>query len=420
MRLIKLAMAGKTVVWDIGQRHRALRAAKDQCYVGLLLVVVQAIAHREYKALRGVDPVFMDQFVTVWLVSGYYVTLVWTAVIYLAMLRFSSSLGGPGALNKAWWWWRLDARSKHLLQLLVPLCCLVLAGQLFVCLTYPFVYKDVLYNNLMHGIDEYHTSTPVRKFIDHIQEAYNCCGFHSYHDWIRLRRTKGSGYLPITCCQKGFVCDRDNIVNYLANYKTWYETEDFSIKNTKGPFKEKYKFFGMVPLEVPEKLPFREKGCGGKLLDVQTFYWPVVFDLIQFIMIIRALVNIRRYSTATAFANRAVYACKGDYTMLSAAHACPRWTLRRPNKEALRRWQDDYLVQIYFCLVHRGEMEPDERHKDLYPDRPITMPDFGNAFDKKVQEYKKFLRKRIRKKKKKRRKKKKHKKFVSSPKITNM
>lgn len=400
---------GKVVVWDIGQRQRALRAGKDQCYVGLLLVMAQVIAHRTYKALRGVDPIFMDRYVTVWLVSSYYVTLVWTAVIHLAMIRFASVIGGPPANNKPWWWWRLDARSKHLMQLVVTLCCLVLAGQLLVSLAYPFVYKDVLYNNFMHAIDEYHSSAHVRRFIDDIQEAYECCGFHSYQDWIRLRRVKGRGHLPITCCQIGFVCDRDNIVNYLANYKIWYETEDFSTKSTKVPFKEKVKLMSLAPLQKPEELPFKEKGCGGRLLDAETFYWPVVIDMFQLIVVVRALLNIRRYSTATAFANRAVHACPGDYTMLSAAHACPRWTLRRPSKEALWRWQLNYLERLYLYLVRKGKMEPHEHHDVLYPDMPVTTPDFGKAFDLKVQEYKSFLRKQIHKKKdKKRRKKKKN------------
>lgn len=393
------ALEDKVVIWDIGQRLEALGKAKLRCYVGLLLVTLQVIAHRNYSAFVGIYPLFMDIFARVFVVSAYYITLVWTVSIYLAILRLIYDISRSRNDKPREWGLRLDTRSLRLLSFIVPLCCLLLVLQLIVALTYSYAYKNVLYNNFMHDLGEYHTSSQKRMFIDNIQIAYKCCGFHSYQDWIKLLSIQGHGQFPFSCCQMGFVCDTDNIINFLANYKTSYGTQYYSIKSAMVIYKEitrpKNKTLNNV---IDDEIPFTVNGCRERLINAQSFYWPLFLDTTQFIVIIYVLVNIRRYSTATSFAIKAMQARSTDFTMHSIADGCPRWTLLRPTEEALWRWQRNYLMQMYLWLVYTGKMSPSKYHKALYPEMVLTVPDFNDSFDKKVRLYLRFLRLMIGKK----------------------
>ncbi|MPC24519.1 Tetraspanin-15 [Portunus trituberculatus] len=401
--LIRYMLERSVVTWDIGQRERALRAARVQCYAGLMLIMLQAILHNAYKSSQAIEPlsVSLDQYERVWHQCGYYITLVWASVVYLSMLHFTSVIGGsPG--DTQWWWWRLDNRSLVLVTHLAPLWCLVLMGQMMVSLTYPAVYKTMIYRDFMNNIDEYYTSPETRIFIDTIQEKLKCCGFHSYQDWVRLRRTRGSGPFPITCCEEGSLCDHENVVNYLANYKTWYETEDYSVMHTKVPFKEKIKKMKNAIHDTSDDyLPFRDKGCAEKIQKVNPFFWPGIVDMIQILITLSVMINIRRYSTGTAFASQAMRDCPRDYIMFDGTHACPRWTFLRPTKQALWRWQQDYLVSMYFNLVYQGKMMPERYHNVIYPYRSLSAPDFAKSFDMRLQDYLNLLRYQIGKQKKK-------------------
>lgn len=399
VKWIEKVLRDKVVLWDIRQRLQALRKSKYLCYVGLLLTMVQGIAHSSYKAFLGVHPVFMDKFASVFLAVGYYITLVWTVGIYLALLWFSFISSCSVNKKALLWSLRLDTIFLHLLLFLAPFSYLVLAVQLTVTVTYPFVYKKVLYNNFMHGIDEYYSSSQVREFIDYIQESYKCCGFYNYQDWIKQLRVREHGQFPFSCCQKGFVCEKENIVNFLGNYKKWYETEYYVIKLGKVRYKD-ITFISKALFDVKDDgLPFIINGCAERLLDSRPFYWPMFFYVIQFIIMIQVLMNIRRNSTSTVFARRTVEECPKDYIMLSLVHACPCWTLVRPTEEALLRWQRNYLVMIYFYLVYTGKLNPNKYHEAFYPAMRLTAPNFNKSFDKRVRVYLRFLRLMIGKRK---------------------
>lgn len=392
--LIRLVLERGVITWDIGQRHKALRTARGRCYLGLIMIMLQVVAHISYKSYRGVEPFNIDMFQKLWLACGYYITLVGTLVIYLSMLHFTGVVGGPSASDMEWWWWRLDNRSQLLVMVLGPLWCLMLLGQLVVALTYPIAYKTMLYTNFMNNMDEYYTSIPVRKFIDSIQEEHKCCGFHSYQDWIRLRKVRGKGQFPFSCCEYGSYCDHKNIVNYLANYKTWYEPEDYSVLHVKVPFKEKIKSMKEAIYEISEddELPFRDEGCAEKILNIHPFFWPSIIDMFQVIIIASVMINVRRYCTATSFAAQAVQACPRDFIMYNATHACPRWTFLRPTKVALWRWQRDYLMRMYFYLLYQGKMKPNRYHDAIYPGTPFLVPNFEKSYDMRVRAYKSFLK----------------------------
>ena len=400
-RIIRYLLEREIVTWDIGQRRRALRTARFRCYLGMMMIMVQVISHSVYKSYRGAEPISIDKIEKLWLAYGYYITLVWTLVMYLSMLYFTSVISGPSDHDMEWWWWRLDSRSLSFVKHLAPFWCLVVVGQMGVVLTYPIVYKPMLYNDFMNNIDEYYTSKEVKIFIDAIQENYICCGFHSYQDWVRLRRIRRRGQFPFTCCEQGYICDQSNVINYFLNYKNWYETEDYSVMRAKAPFKEKITSMLETMYSISdENLPIRHNGCAEKILKTHPFFWPIIFDMVQITIILRVMINIRRYSTGTFFACKAVQACPQDYTMLSATHACPRWTVLRPTKTALWRWQRDYLMQMYFYLLYQGKMKPTRYHDAIYPGRPFQVPDFEKDFDMNVRAYKSFLRYEIGKHKK--------------------
>lgn len=254
-------------------------------------------------------------------------------------------------------------------QLLCVFGVMVVALNLFaqglnLCIL-PLAHHKALLVGFPTGMKNYRTNLYHRNLVDTIQTTYKCCGSHNYEDWLgidwvdpyyhrfyhyvknhRLSEFKSTlgNYtfiktevstlkslvdrksLPWSCCPR----DRPCVVNNVQRLKKG--AEESAKRN-----------------EVVE-VPFNEDGCLRQLDYKPPWpgrypYWEMrlaLLDLLQLILTLKMMRNIRLFTTANTFAAHGTKS-NSRFRMLEATHPAPAWIYCIPSEDQLQEWYSKYL-----------------------------------------------------------------------------
>lgn len=284
-----------------------------------------------------------------------------TALLYLVVVVYTKR---HAIMNKVAWLRQLESGQQLCMFGVLVVALNLFAQGLNLCIL-PLAHHKALLVGFSTGMKNYRTNLYHRNLVDTIQTTYECCGSQDYEDWLDIDWVDPYYHRLYYHIKNYRLPEFQATLDKYTFIKTEVSTLKALVEKTSLPWSccpherpcvvnnaQRMKLGAAESAgryEVVE-VPFNEVGCLSQL-DYRP-PWPgrfpylerrlVFLDLLQLILTLKMMRNIRLFTTANTFAAHGTKS-NSRFKMLEATHPAPAWIFCIPSEDQLQEWYAKYL-----------------------------------------------------------------------------